>query len=257
MSSAIGRRVKELRSSLKLTQVQFAENIGVKGGVVSAWEKGSAPLPYGRLLVICDAYHVSESWLKKGEGDMFAVSSPERTRSNRENAIDYIAAILRELPDETRRETADFIREILRRCDLESAVAASKTDETGKKNLKAASKKTEVKEEEEDERVQIVSADEDFGDDEYEFEYEDEEVEDEEDDFDDDEVDEEDEEEEYDFSADADFDDEDDDEEFVYEDDEDDDPDFEDEEEDVKDENEEAEVEDDEEEWDFEGNYDN
>ena len=56
MSSSVGDRIKELRTALKLTQVQFAENIGVKGGVVSAWEKGSAPLPQGRRLIISDTY---------------------------------------------------------------------------------------------------------------------------------------------------------------------------------------------------------
>ena len=116
MSSSVGDRIKELRTALKLTQVQFAENIGVKGGVVSAWEKGSAPLPQGRLLIISDTYGVNSNWIMKGEGEMFA-SESDAPKSKRDAALDYVCSILRDLPEERRRDATEFLRELVRRFD--------------------------------------------------------------------------------------------------------------------------------------------
>ena len=101
MSSSVGDRIKELRSHLKLTQVQFAKKIGVKGGVVSAWEKGAAGLPHGRLLIICNEYGVNADWILKGKGKMFEPPSAQ-SGSPREAALEYARSFLKKLPENSR-----------------------------------------------------------------------------------------------------------------------------------------------------------
>lgn len=71
MSDSIIERIRSLRKSLKLTQSEFANGIGVSRGVIENIELGRvAPKP---LLIqqICKEYNVSRVWLETGEGDMF------------------------------------------------------------------------------------------------------------------------------------------------------------------------------------------
>ena len=112
--ATIGSRVKALRRKLHLTQVEFAQKIRVKGGVVSAWENGSAPVPYGRVKIICDAYHVNEDWLVNGKGEMSAqaVAVPSR-----DAALQYLYQILLKMPFSVRDETLGVMRDLITRFD--------------------------------------------------------------------------------------------------------------------------------------------
>ena len=112
--------------ALKLTQEQFGENIGVKNGVVSAWEKGSAPVPEGRVRIIRDEYNASVDWLVKGEGEMFQEST-EDPNARRDAALDYALSIIRRLPADAKNDAVEFMRELVRRCDDDYAAALRKT----------------------------------------------------------------------------------------------------------------------------------
>ena len=114
--SRAGARVRMLRNKLGLTQVAFADKIGVKGGVISAWENGTAPVPYGRILIICDAYNVNERWLYQGIGDMFARSRTPVTPS-REAAMEFVCKILDKTQEDARDQVIDFMRDIIARYD--------------------------------------------------------------------------------------------------------------------------------------------
>ncbi len=120
MASSIGKRIRELRTTLKLTQDQFGVKIGVKNGVVSAWEKGAAPVPEGRIRIIRDEYNANMDWILKGEGEMFQENS-EDPNARRDAALEYALSILRKLPDETRSDVVELAREFVRRCDAERA----------------------------------------------------------------------------------------------------------------------------------------
>ncbi|MDD3589295.1 MAG: helix-turn-helix domain-containing protein [Thermoguttaceae bacterium] len=114
-----GERVKELRKYLGLTQGEFADNIGVKGGVVSAWENGGAPIPPGRTLIICDAYHVNERWLKSGEGPMFMDEDGSVVgKTPRDHAEEYLFSIYERLPPDLQKRTIELCRSFLRRYDV-------------------------------------------------------------------------------------------------------------------------------------------
>lgn len=72
---AIGKRIKELRRALNLTQEQFASRLRITKGFLSNLEKG-VRIPSEQLIrLISLEYVVSENWLTTGEGEMFL--SPE------------------------------------------------------------------------------------------------------------------------------------------------------------------------------------
>ncbi len=109
----IGERIRTLRNDLKLTQAAFGEKIDVKGGVVSAWEKGTAKVPYGRVLMICEKYDVNEEWLSTGVGTR--QKQKQSHKSLQENVEAYIFAFLDQAPQGTQREAVAICRAVLAR----------------------------------------------------------------------------------------------------------------------------------------------
>jgi len=67
----IGKRIKELRKYLKLTQVDFGGKIGIAQGHLTGIESGNKSVTEKTLKVICSVYGVSEKWMRNGEGQMF------------------------------------------------------------------------------------------------------------------------------------------------------------------------------------------
>ena len=65
---------------------------------------------------------------------MFA-SESDAPKSKRDAALDYFCSILSDLPDETRRDATEFLREIVRRFDSEyeeeTPDAEAPSDESG------------------------------------------------------------------------------------------------------------------------------
>jgi DNA-binding XRE family transcriptional regulator len=71
----INYRLKMARIALGMTQVQFAQKIGIKGGSLSTIELGS-PVTEPNILLICSRQlakgkTVNETWLRTGQGEMF------------------------------------------------------------------------------------------------------------------------------------------------------------------------------------------
>jgi transcriptional regulator with XRE-family HTH domain len=64
-------RIKELRSSLKLSQRQFARRIFVSQTLVNEIELGKRKINARILHLISYRYNVNMEWLKTGEGAMF------------------------------------------------------------------------------------------------------------------------------------------------------------------------------------------
>lgn len=65
-------RIKELRKKLNLTQTKFAERLGVKGNTISQYESGRNEPIDAVISLICREFNVNETWLRTGEGPMFA-----------------------------------------------------------------------------------------------------------------------------------------------------------------------------------------
>lgn len=64
-------RIKELRKTLELTQIDFANKIGISHGTLSDIENGKSTITERTILTICTIYNVNEKWLRSGEGEMF------------------------------------------------------------------------------------------------------------------------------------------------------------------------------------------
>ena len=65
-------RIKQLRKSLNLNQAEFGDRIGVKQAAIAAYEKGTRTPLDAVLLAICREYGINETWLRTGEGEMYA-----------------------------------------------------------------------------------------------------------------------------------------------------------------------------------------
>lgn len=73
----MNERLKELRKALGMTQQAFADAIGVKRNTVATYEIGRNEPIDAVINLICDRFHVSEAWLRTGEGEMFVKVSKE------------------------------------------------------------------------------------------------------------------------------------------------------------------------------------
>lgn len=79
----IGNRIKRLRNSLKLTQNEFAANIGMTNSAVHEWEHDKVEMKESSLLLIELRYGVNPEWLREGRGEVFEPSiSPLETFVN-------------------------------------------------------------------------------------------------------------------------------------------------------------------------------
>ena len=68
-------RIKKLRKALDLTQMEFADRIGTTANVLTNYETGRRNPSKSVINNICKEFHVSEEWLRTGEGEMFITIS--------------------------------------------------------------------------------------------------------------------------------------------------------------------------------------
>ena len=68
-------RILELRKTLKLSQQEFAEKIGLKANSISDLENGKTAITERTIILICSIYNVNEEWLRFGSGNMFNVEN--------------------------------------------------------------------------------------------------------------------------------------------------------------------------------------
>ena len=64
-------RLKQIRISSGLNQADFGKRLGVSGATVSRWESGEREISDSAILLICEKFGVSESWLRTGDELMF------------------------------------------------------------------------------------------------------------------------------------------------------------------------------------------
>lgn len=63
MNKTFAENIRELRTSSKLTQTEFAEKINVTQAALSAYEKGTRQPTYETLISISKMFYVSIDWL--------------------------------------------------------------------------------------------------------------------------------------------------------------------------------------------------
>lgn len=64
-------RIKQLRTTLNLTQEEFGQKLGVSRGVITNIELNRVPPKDLFVDLICDVFGVNRKWLETGEGEMF------------------------------------------------------------------------------------------------------------------------------------------------------------------------------------------
>ncbi len=70
-------RIKQVRSSLNMSQTEFAKQIGVSQQTLSSLENDSRPVSERNIISICSVFGVDETWLRTGKGEPFPEPSPE------------------------------------------------------------------------------------------------------------------------------------------------------------------------------------
>lgn len=65
-------RIKEIRkSSSEKTLEKFGEKIGISGAALSQIENGKTTATNQTIKAICNAYNISEEWLRTGNGEKY------------------------------------------------------------------------------------------------------------------------------------------------------------------------------------------
>ncbi|MCL2154830.1 MAG: helix-turn-helix transcriptional regulator [Leptospirales bacterium] len=69
-------RIRLIRKTLGLNQIEFAQRIGLTQTSLSMIELGNTALTEKNIKLICTTFAVDENWLRTGTGEMFGVVSP-------------------------------------------------------------------------------------------------------------------------------------------------------------------------------------
>jgi transcriptional regulator with XRE-family HTH domain len=77
MTGSIPERIKAIRSSLKLSQRDFAKGVFVSQSFFADVETGKRNINERMIHLISSIYKVNKEWLKTGKGDMFTSSLTE------------------------------------------------------------------------------------------------------------------------------------------------------------------------------------
>lgn len=74
----VSKRIKHLRHTLNMSQVEFAKAIYISNGYIAELECDHRRVNNRIIHLISLTFGVSEQWLKTGEGDMFCGTSGEK-----------------------------------------------------------------------------------------------------------------------------------------------------------------------------------
>lgn len=78
----VGDRIKALRKKLgndgkKMSQTEFGKRIGLSQNAIANVENGNNGASESAILNIVREFHVNETWLRTGEGEMFLPTTRE------------------------------------------------------------------------------------------------------------------------------------------------------------------------------------
>lgn len=69
--TTLNERIREVRKQLGLSQMDFAEKVGISQRSVSWGEQPGNNVPDSTVKTLCIVFRVNETWLRTGEGEMF------------------------------------------------------------------------------------------------------------------------------------------------------------------------------------------
>lgn len=103
METTVNERIKLLRTSLNLTQNQFAAAIESTLTTVSRIENGGSKPQLGTIKAIIRVYNVNTEWLNFGKGEMF-----NETKEVSQSANPWKDALIEEMKSEI-----EFLKQLL------------------------------------------------------------------------------------------------------------------------------------------------
>jgi len=74
----INERIKQLRTTLQLSQAEFAKAIFISNGYIADLENANRKVNDRIIHLISLTFGVSEAWLKNGKGNMFFTTPSEK-----------------------------------------------------------------------------------------------------------------------------------------------------------------------------------
>ena len=86
----VNERIKHLRTSLKMSQVEFAKAIFVSNGYIAELENDKRRVNDRIIHLISLTFGVSEAWLKHGTGNMYFTTPAEK--------LQRLTSLFNELP---------------------------------------------------------------------------------------------------------------------------------------------------------------
>lgn len=66
----MNERIKQIRIKNSMTQQEFADRLGIKRGTIANYELGRNEPIDAVITLICREFHINESWLRTGAGEM-------------------------------------------------------------------------------------------------------------------------------------------------------------------------------------------
>lgn len=93
----MNERIKQVRQSAGLTQLQFAERLGLSRNFIAMMETGSRDPSDRTISDICREFNINEDWLRTGNGEM----SRKLTRS--QEIAEFMGDFMNE-PDDSPRK---------------------------------------------------------------------------------------------------------------------------------------------------------
>lgn len=67
------KRIKEIRESVGLTQVEFGNKIGLARNTIANYETGNRTPSNIVINSICREFEINEEWLRTGNGEMYKI----------------------------------------------------------------------------------------------------------------------------------------------------------------------------------------
>jgi len=99
-------RIRLVRKTLGLNQVEFARRIGLTQTYLSMLELEKSALTEKNIKLICATFAVDENWLRTGEGEMFGSTSPYEKE---------LLEVFGKLTEDTQGFILDMARNLLKR----------------------------------------------------------------------------------------------------------------------------------------------
>lgn len=71
----VGKRIAQIRHTLKMSQSAFANMLGLSKGLIVISEADSYKVSNKTINLICEVFNINSAWLRQGIGDMFSNTS--------------------------------------------------------------------------------------------------------------------------------------------------------------------------------------